>query len=189
MMSSFATELVRSDTCQQDYKLQNPTLTQAYAGLLAYQPIYGATCLKATSTTAAPSASATETDGGGLGGEKFRRQESSTGGYCYASAITNTTSPSASYFYYLPLGIGLPGGTIPACDSCLQGTMKGFAAYATNASQPLANTYTSAASDVNMFCGPTFVNQNVASGAEGLPRPWTAMLWGIAGVVAVWFMA
>jgi hypothetical protein len=114
----------------------NPQVTQAYTGLLAYQPSYHAGCL---------------TD--------------SHGNYCFANAVTNASAPSSSYIYYLPLGVSLPGGTQPTCDTCLQNTMRTFAAYATNSSQPLSTDYSAAAEQVDMICGPRFAESAVQTGA------------------------
>lgn len=132
-MSSLAKLLIASDNCQADYKLQNPIVILAYNDLIAYLPVYMATCLKNPTTNA----------------------------YCFASAVTNTSSPTSSYVYYLPLGAALPGGTTPTCDACLQEVMQGFAGFATNATQPISKTYDPAVQQIEMFCGPTFVNTTV----------------------------
>jgi hypothetical protein len=49
-MAGFARALKLDNNCGQDYKNQNPLVVQAYQGLLAYEPLYRAGCLKATST-------------------------------------------------------------------------------------------------------------------------------------------
>lgn len=134
LLDKYLGEILRSDICQIDYNNGNPIVTEAYAGLLAYKATYGATCL---------------TD------------SSNDGNYCYAEAITNTSTPSASYIYYLPLGFTLPAGMNPTCNDCLKRTMQGFATYAADSSQPLSKTYASAAAAVDVFCGPTFVDQNI----------------------------
>ena len=86
--------------------------------------------------------------------------------FCYTNAITNTTSPTDSYPYYLPLGVNLPGPSMPTCSKCLQDTMGMFAEVAKNRSSPLSLTYVDGASQVNIRCGPNFVNQTV-QGAKG----------------------
>ena len=83
------------------------------------------------------------------------------GSYCYADAITNTTSPEDSYVYFLALGISLPAGSWPTCSKCLQKTMAIFATAAANLTQPVAGTYVTAAQQIDQGCGPTFVNSNV----------------------------
>ncbi|KAH0559223.1 hypothetical protein GP486_004264 [Trichoglossum hirsutum] len=85
-MSTYARNLKLDSNCGDDFRAQNPLVLQAYQGLLAYEPLYRAGCLKATTTT---------------------------GGYCFANAITNTSSSSDSYIYFLPLGVPLPGGARP----------------------------------------------------------------------------
>lgn len=81
----------------------------------------------------------------------------------FANAITNITSPSDSYPYYLPLGSSLPGGSRPTCNSCLQETMGAFSGFAGDQSLPLSRTYVDAARQINLGCGPSFVEENVAS--------------------------
>lgn len=132
-MSSLAQQLRLDSNCGADYKLQNPMVRQAYAGLVAYAPLYQASCLKDS-------------------GNK----------YCFANAITNTKSPADSYVYYLPLGMPLPGGSQLTCSECLKTTMGYFNAVAGNKSQPVSTDYTQAAQMINMGCGPGFVNQTVS---------------------------
>lgn len=63
--------------------------------------------------------------------------------------------------------------------------MKGFASYASNSSQPISKTYGGAASDVNMFCGPTFVETSVAGGVGRIEASrWIVLL--AAGVLGLW---
>lgn len=104
-MSRLAQDIRKQSNCGPDYTKQNPLVLQAYNGLIAYEPLYRAGCLK-----------------------------SGTGSYCtlregtlytgpptnwaidagFADAITNMSSPSDSYVYFLPLGLPLPGGSRPA---------------------------------------------------------------------------
>lgn len=139
LMSDLATALVSTSNCGADYKAQNPLVEQAYDGFLSYVPLYQAGCLK----------------------------DPSTGNYCFANAITNTTSPTDSYIYYLPLGITFPGGSTPTCDSCLQQTMQVFQTTAGNATQPVSSDYVSAATQIDEGCGPGFVNATVPMTKKG----------------------
>ena len=131
-MASLAQEIQSDNNCGGDLGMQNPMVTQAYNGFIAYQPLYHAGCL-------------TDSDGD----------------YCFANAVTNASAPSSSYVYYLPLGVQLPGGTQPTCDTCLQNTMAVFATYASNSTQPLNTDYGTAAQQIDMTCGPRFVESNV----------------------------
>ena len=140
-MSTLAQQLLLDSNCGGDYKLQNPLVRQARAGLVAYDPLYKASCLKDPS----PSSSSSSSD------KK----------YCFANAVTNVTSPADSYVYYLPLGMPLPGGSQLTCSACLKDTMGFFAESAGNKSQPIAAVYKDAAMMINMGCGPGFVNQTV----------------------------
>ena len=132
-MGSLAQQIRDDDNCGQDYENENPLVLQAYKGLLSYGPMYQASCLK-----------------------------DSSGNYCFANAITNTSSPTDSYVYYLPLGMPLPGGARPTCSSCLQNTMTIFNEAASNLSQPVSPFYTGAAEQIDLGCGPSFVNTTVA---------------------------
>jgi hypothetical protein len=133
LMASLAAQLIQDSNCGQEYRNQNPLVTQARAGLVSYEPLYRATCVKS----------------------------SETGNYCFADAITNTTNPSDSYPYYTALGTDLPAASRPTCNQCLRDTMDSFAGYAANRDQPVSRTYTSTAQQINIGCGPGFVNATV----------------------------
>jgi hypothetical protein len=142
-MASLAQDIQQDTNCGADLQMQNPMVLQAYNGLLAYQPLYRAGCL-------------TDNDGQ----------------YCFANAVMNTTAPTSSYIYYLPLGEQLPAGTQPACNSCLQQTMSIFNSAASNSSMPISGDYSSAAQQVDMSCGPHFVEASVQKSASSpLPQP------------------
>lgn len=133
-LSNVAENMTKTDNCGDDYNLGNPTVTQAYIGLIAYQVVYSATCLK----------------------------DDTTAVYCFADAVTNTTNNSETYFYFLPLDSSLPGGTNPICAGCLKDTMNIYHIATANREQPIANTYTAAAQQVNTMCGPSFSNASLA---------------------------
>lgn len=143
LMSSFALTLRSSTACQDDYNNENPQVRQAYAGLLVYDVSYNASCLKNTPTPGDPN------------------EQQNNENYCFANAITNKTSPSDSYVYYLPVGLRLPSGSLPTCDSCLTRTMAVYADAASNRSQPLNLDYVDSATMINQMCGPTFVRATV----------------------------
>ncbi|KAL8917271.1 MAG: hypothetical protein Q9208_008047 [Pyrenodesmia sp. 3 TL-2023] len=134
LLSSFASELRQDSRCGLDYRRQQPLVISAYNGLVAYEPLYRAGC-----------------------------EKDEEGNYCFANAITNRTSPSDSYPYYLPLGIALPGGSQPTCSDCLKRTMGIFNQAANNeeSQAPLAENYANAAQMINVGCGPAFANQTV----------------------------
>ncbi|KAJ0109289.1 hypothetical protein J7T55_009621 [Diaporthe amygdali] len=129
-LARVARNLTDSSNCGADYQAGNPTVTEAYLGLTSYQVVYSATCLKDPKTAV----------------------------YCFGNAVTNQTNPTETYFYYLPLNSTLPGGTVPICASCLQDTMDIYQVATANRRQPIANTYDSAAEQVNTLCGPNFAN-------------------------------
>ncbi|KAI9664123.1 MAG: hypothetical protein M1821_007614 [Bathelium mastoideum] len=138
-MSSLATQLTDDANCGVDFKAQNPNVLQAYDGFVSYGVLYHAGC-----------------------------QTDSNGNYCFANAATNTSAVTDSYPYYLPLGVALPGGAQPTCNTCLQNTMAIFSSAATNATQPVSANYKNAAEQINMVCGPGFVNQNVMVTSGGI---------------------
>jgi len=170
-MAAFGRDIVQPNHCGPDYQNRHPMVLQAYNGFVAYQSLYQAGCLR-----------------------------DSTGNYCtwshhiragiskltstlrlgFANAITNTTSNTDSYPYYLPLGVGLPGGSRPTCNSCLRDTMAIFNTAAANRTQPVSQTYSDASQQINMGCGPEFANTTVANGAPALGTGG-----GLAPLVAV----
>lgn len=181
LMSSFALTLRSSTACQDDYNSENPQVRQAYAALLAYDVSYDASCLKNTPSPGDPDA------------------QQDNDNYCFANAVTNTSSPTDSYVYYLPMGIPLPSGSLPTCDSCLTNTMAVYANAAMNKSQPLNLDYVESATMVNEMCGPAFVNVSIptarsssggggkssaASRADAASKAWLGLLVGAAGLVA-----
>jgi hypothetical protein len=130
IMNNRARGLISNNNCGVDYANDNPQVLQAYNGLLAYEPLYQASCLRDAS-----------------------------GSYCYANAVTNSSATTDSYPYYLPLGVSLPGGARPTCNSCLQDAMAIFSSFAGNNTQPVSKTYNAAAQQIDLACGPTFVNK------------------------------
>ncbi|KAL9612939.1 MAG: hypothetical protein Q9167_002468, partial [Letrouitia subvulpina] len=136
VMSTYAAELIKDSNCGNDYNRQNPLIVSVYNGLIAYEPLYRAGC---------------EQDG--------------HGNYCFANAITNTSSPTDPYIYYMPLGIPLPGGSLPTCSACLKKTMGFFYQAAQNKNQiQLSANYVPAAQMITIDCGPGFVNDTLPGG-------------------------
>ncbi|KAF9698957.1 hypothetical protein EKO04_003083 [Ascochyta lentis] len=132
-LDGLARELLSDTACKTDYNNDNPIVLQAYNGLVAYKPSYQASCLR-----------------------------DDEGNYCFANAVSNSSSTTDSYPFYLPIGQELPGGARPTCNSCLQDTMAIYASFANNATQPLSKTYTSAAQQLSISCGSKFVNITAA---------------------------
>ena len=154
-MASLAASLREDDNCGADYDDNNALVMQAYNGLVAYQSLYQAGCLK-----------------------------DSQSNYCFANAVTNASSPSDSYIYFLPLGIALPGASRPTCSECLQETMAIFADAASNLSQPISTDYAAAAVQIDQGCGPTFVNSTVTP-IQGTQPKSAAVVSSAASLMAV----
>lgn len=132
-LNTVANNLTSSANCKADYELGNPSVVEARDGLIAYKTLYAASCL----------------------------HDPKTASYCVVDAFTNSSSPTDSYIYYLPLGMNLPGGTTPTCDACLANTMLIYQKASGNRSQPIFDTYALAAQEVNIICGPTFTNASI----------------------------
>lgn len=152
-LATVASNLTKSANCGDDYDAGNPTVTQAYLGLISYQVVYSATCLK----------------------------DDSTQSYCFGDAVTNTTNASQTYFYFLPLNSSLPGGVVPLCGTCLQDTMSIYHVATANRKQPIADTYGTAATMVDELCGADFANTTLAeaittSGALSIVNQGPSML-------------
>ena len=138
-LKELATNLTSASNCGADYKLGNSVVVQAYLGMMAYQPLYTASCLKDATTSA----------------------------YCFGNAITNLTTPANAYFYFLPLNISLPSRSTPACNRCLQLTMGIYRSATADRTASIANTYLAAAQQVDAVCGPTFVNDTLSEAVSG----------------------
>lgn len=137
-MTNLAANLTSNDNCGADYKLGNPTVTQAYDGMVSYESIAKAACL----------------------------EDPSTHEYCFTEAATNSTNISGYALYLLPLGNALPGGSRPECNQCTQATMAVFKDSAVVKGNPLVQTYIPAAQTINIGCGPNFVNATVNVGTQ-----------------------
>jgi len=164
-MAQFATNITTTDNCKADLQAENPLIAYANLGLMSYDPLYRASCLKNPSTTA----------------------------YCFADAITNASNSADGYIYFLPLNTSLVGGSQPTCSSCLKQTMAVFEAATSNRNSALAFDYVSAAMQVNVNCGPSFVNSSLAAAAvsSGMqvsqPLPNVGIL-GLVVLVASWLL-
>jgi hypothetical protein len=162
-MTFYAAEIQRPTTCGPDLATGNPTATQARQGFRAYDVLYRAGCL---------------TD--------------PAGAYCYASAVADRRAPSSPYVYFLPLGVPLPGGAAPACSPCLQRTMAVFAQAAGEGAVPRPADYRDAARQIQMNCGPGFVDAGVPTsdaavvggGSRACWVGWLSLvLWLVSGRV------
>ncbi|KAF8422392.1 hypothetical protein EV426DRAFT_515311, partial [Tirmania nivea] len=156
-MEYYGREIKTPERCGTEFGRKNLLVIQAYASFISYPSLFKAGCLK-----------------------------SDSGSYCYVDAVTNVTSPDDPHIYFLPLGLRLPGGSRPTCSSCTQETMTIFHQYAGNASLPLSETYVPAAQQLNMACGPQFVNTSVTptSNAATIPAlPSTTLLITVAALL------
>lgn len=90
LMQASARELVTASACKADLATDNPIVIQALNGLVAYPVAFAASCLKDLNDN--------------------------DGSYCFANAVTNITSSTDSYPYYLPIGQELPAGSRPTCN-------------------------------------------------------------------------
>jgi hypothetical protein len=135
--NDLANRLVADGNCGEEYKLQNALVVQAYQGMTTYETVYRATCLA--------------------------NADSDSRSYCFANAITNVTTPSNAYLYYLPFNSTLPTTAIPACGSCTSQTMQIYQAATADRKSEIAFTYPSAAEQINSECGTGFVNTTLAA--------------------------
>ncbi|TGO10701.1 hypothetical protein BPAE_0998g00010 [Botrytis paeoniae] len=166
LMSSIASNITSTTACSVDLLAANPLVTQARLGLLAYSTLYTASCLK----------------------------DPSNGAYCYAQAVTNSSSPTDSYIYYLPLNTSLPGGSQPTCNQCLKNTMAIFESAGAVRTSAIAGTYAQAAGMVNVQCGPGFVNASlpaaaVVTGGAGSRIDGLGGGMGLGSLLVLWIAA
>lgn len=143
-LSSLASSLISPEACEAEYRAGHTVVRDAYVAMIAYAPVYSATCLKDSSSSSSS-------------GE----EETVGGGYCYANAVMNFSNPSSVYVYHLALNVSLPGSTVPSCGGCLKETMQVYHAAAADRKQPVAGVYVKAAKMVNVVCGVGFVNETL----------------------------
>ncbi|KAI1154671.1 hypothetical protein F4825DRAFT_153591 [Nemania diffusa] len=135
-LNGLASSLIDDSNCGREYERQNALVVLAYKGMKTYETVYRATCL---------------TD-----------KDSNSSSYCFANAITNASTASNSYLYYLPFNSSLPSNAVPACGSCTQQTMQIYQAATSDRKADISNTYLSAADQINMNCGSNFINTTLA---------------------------
>ena len=165
-MQSYAAQLKDPANCGDDFNKQQPVVLRAYQGLVAYQPIMQAGCLKAD-----PS--------------KVSDSKGSSNEYCLTNSV-NASNQADMSLYFVPLGIALPNNSHPTCSSCTQQTMAVFANAAQNMSTPIGQDYSPAAALVNQGCGSSFVNATVqalagtgGTSAASSSVASTAILWSV----------
>ncbi|KAK4167603.1 hypothetical protein QBC43DRAFT_203292 [Cladorrhinum sp. PSN259] len=129
-----AQNFTATENCGLDYQRGQAAVVNAYKGMVAYAPIYGAGCLRDPETSA----------------------------YCYATAVNRPTIDD-THKYFLAFNKSMPGSTVPSCNFCTQQTMNLFQHATGDRRQLLVNTYTAAAKQVNLVCGPGFVNETLAA--------------------------
>jgi hypothetical protein len=155
---SAARNLTTSENCKSEVESGNSIVKQFLNGLRSYEVMYKATCLQTPKDDM----------------------------YCYANAVTNTTTAANAYFYYLPYNLTLPGSTNPSCGFCTQETMNIYHAASEDRSQPVALTYEAAARQVNTLCGPDFVNSTLppeeTSVAHVFAPSWVGLALTLASV-------
>ncbi|KAJ5893281.1 hypothetical protein N7495_004972 [Penicillium taxi] len=139
IMTSLAQEMLSDDNCGADFNSGNAYVKATYQDLMAYEPVYHATCLVNPTTS----------------------------NYCFADAASNTTAPGDYAVYLIPLGTTFTSTTL-TCNECLQATMDIYATYARENNQALDSDYIDSAKRVNEFCGAKFANTSVTLGSESV---------------------
>ncbi|KAI1429370.1 hypothetical protein F5Y12DRAFT_727931 [Xylaria sp. FL1777] len=155
--NTLASSLISDDNCGQEYDRENALVVQAYQGMKTYNTVYKATCLP--------------------------NEDSKSREYCFANAITNNTTPSNAYLYYLPFNSTLPANAAPSCGSCTQQTMGIYQDATSNRKADISNTYIGAAEQINLECGTNFVNTTLAAAVQSgattslytMPSSWALL--------------
>ncbi|KAJ8119970.1 hypothetical protein ONZ43_g3200 [Nemania bipapillata] len=124
--NDLASSLIDDSNCGKEYERQNALVVQAYKGMVTYETVYRATCLS--------------------------NKDANSSSYCFANAITDPSTASNSYLYYLPFNSSLPTDAAPSCGSCTQQTMQIYQSATSNRKADIANTYLSAAKQINSNC-------------------------------------
>ncbi|KAK4092385.1 hypothetical protein Purlil1_3006 [Purpureocillium lilacinum] len=160
-LSQAAQNLTTEANCKAEIDQRQSLVLEAWRGLKAYEVLYKATCL----------------------------QDNATSMYCFANAVTNLTTPSDSFLYFVPFGLALPGSSTPSCNWCNKETMAIYRAASADRQQFVADKYEPAARQINAVCGPNFVNGTLpaAQSAAGvaLPPSYTFALAGFLVLAAL----
>jgi hypothetical protein len=138
IMTNLASEMIKTENCGDDYNAGNSVVQGTYQDLMAYEPVYRATCL-------------TNPD---------------TKDYCFVDAVQNTTAPNDYNVYFIPVGTPLTKSGVLTCNECLQASMDIFAQWAKVNNQALDTTYVPSAKVVNKYCGANFANTNITVGSD-----------------------
>ncbi|KAJ5678477.1 uncharacterized protein N7477_004110 [Penicillium maclennaniae] len=162
IMTNLASQMLSDSHCGQDYQSGNSFVQGAYEDLMAYEPMYLATCLTNVAT----------------------------GDYCFVDAVQNSAAPNDYNVYLMPLGSTIGTGNL-TCNQCLKDTMTTFAHWAVVDGQPLDTTYLPSARQVNDICGAGFANVNITVGSDSvtsggpltLPLPNIRFLVSVIGLV------
>ncbi|KXG54524.1 uncharacterized protein PGRI_076680 [Penicillium griseofulvum] len=136
-LTSLAIDLLKPENCGSDYENGNSVVRGMYRDLVAYEPMYRATCLTNPSTK----------------------------DYCFVDAVSNSTAPDDYSVYLMPLGTPLTVGAVPSCTKCLKATMDIFSGWAKRDGQSLDTTYLPSARIVNAHCGEGFAATNITVGS------------------------
>ncbi|KAI1815284.1 hypothetical protein GGS20DRAFT_353176 [Poronia punctata] len=137
---ALASRLLDPSTCGSEYEKGNALVVDAYRGMRTYPTVYHATCLL--------------------------NKDVSPPTYCFASAVTNRSTASNAYLYYLPLNHTLPDTSAPACGYCTRKTMEFYQDATANRKAEIVYSYPGAASQINAECGPDFVGTELAVTAD-----------------------
>jgi hypothetical protein len=138
IMTSLAKQMLHDSNCGGDYESHNSVVQSVYQELMAYEPMYHASCLTNPSTK----------------------------DYCFVDAVTNISAPNDYNVYMVPIGSTLTLSGQLTCNECLQATMDVFAHWASVDGQSLDNTYLPSAKVVNNYCGSNFARTNVTVGSD-----------------------
>ena len=162
-MTRAAVNISSDAGCKAEMQANQTAVWQTYRGLSSYQALYAATCI----------------------------QDSTTSSYCFADAVTNTSTPSDAYMYFMPYGMPLPATSTPTCNWCNQQTMGIYHSASSNRNQLVASVYEGAATQINTICGINFVNATLPPASSSAAVATTPSILGVlatAGLVATLWM-
>ncbi|KAJ5170891.1 uncharacterized protein N7500_003674 [Penicillium coprophilum] len=157
IMTNLAIDLLKPENCGDDFQNNNSVVKGTYRDLVAYEPMYRATCLTNPSTQ----------------------------DYCFVDAVSNSTAPDDYGVYLMPLGTPLTVGDTPSCTKCLKATMETFSRWAIRDGQSLDDTYLPSAKIVNDHCGDEFATTNITVGSADVTAGAGAVALPNIGIMSV----
>lgn len=190
-LQSLANDLLQNANCGADYQLRNPLVVDAYQGLVAYEAVYRASCLKSSNTGRYCFVDALFSSSSSKNSSSSSNSSSNSNSTKRSSTKTTPPPPGDYDLFSVPLGSELTQDparygdsageqdSFLSCSDCVRREMQVYAEFARRNGQPVAGSYLPSAQVVNQWCGDGFVDLNITVGSKAS----AVSVSGVFGVV------